>query len=371
MAHSPETTLSTSVCPAPESAYTDDRSRWRAIITRDPAADGVFVYSVRTTGVYCRPHCSSRRPRRANVAFHANWQQAEKAGFRACRRCRPQSHDSFESRRRALIAACRRLESGPIPVHELAAGARMSPAQFHRLFRKLTGTTPRAYADAVRAGQLRRTLSQMPEITAAYLAAGFSSAGSFYQASPARLGMTPTAFRTGGRGETIRFAVGETSLGSILVAATEKGVCALSLGDDPEVLLREFEDRFSRAQLIGGDSQFDQWVARAIACVEQPASTLELPLDIRGTAFQVRVWQELQRIPAGSTASYAEIARRIGRPSSARAVGAACAANCIAVVVPCHRVVRTDGDLSGYRWGLKRKAELLRRELAPRNVEAR
>jgi AraC family transcriptional regulator of adaptative response/methylated-DNA-[protein]-cysteine methyltransferase len=245
---------------------------------------------------------------------------------------------------------------------DLAEAAGMSPYHFHRVFKMFTGVTPKAYAAAHRAQRVREELTQGATVTKAIYGAGFHSNGSFYASSTEQLGMTPTAFRAGGDGTTIRFAVGECSLGSILVAGSEKGVCAIFLGDDPDALARELQDRFPKARIVGGDSTFDRWVAQAVGLVEKPALGLGLPLDIRGTAFQVRVWEALRQIPPGSTASYAEIAERIGQPKAARAVGQACAENPIAVAIPCHRVVRTNESLSGYRWGVKRKAELLKRE---------
>jgi AraC family transcriptional regulator of adaptative response/methylated-DNA-[protein]-cysteine methyltransferase len=238
----------------------------------------------------------------------------------------------------------------------------MSRYHSHRVFKIVTGVTPKAYAAAHRAQRVRDELTQGATVTEAIYGAGFRSNGRFYESSTEQLGMTPRAFRSGGKGTTIRFAVGECSLGAVLVAATEKGVCAIFLGDDPDTLARELQDRFPYARIVGGDSTFDRWVAQAVGLVENPTLGLALPLDIRGTAFQVRVWEALSQIPPGSTASYTEIAEQIGRPTAARAVAQACAANPIAVAIPCHRVVRTDESLSGYRWGVKRKAELLKRE---------
>jgi AraC family transcriptional regulator of adaptative response/methylated-DNA-[protein]-cysteine methyltransferase len=238
----------------------------------------------------------------------------------------------------------------------------MSRFHFHRVFKSVTGVTPKAYAAAHRARRMREELPRRSTVTEAIYGAGFNSNGRFYATSTGVLGMTPANFRAGGVGASIRFAVGECSLGAILVAATGKGVCAILLGDAPEALVRELEDRFPKATLIGGDEGFEQWVAKVVGFVEAPALGLDLPLDVRGTAFQQRVWRALREIPAGSTASYTEIAERIGAPKSVRAVGQACASNAIAVAIPCHRVVRTDGALAGYRWGVERKRALLERE---------
>jgi AraC family transcriptional regulator, regulatory protein of adaptative response / methylated-DNA-[protein]-cysteine methyltransferase len=344
--------------------FADDASRWRAVRVRDPAAENAFYYSVRTTGVYCRPSCPSRLANRANVHFHATRGDAERAGFRPCRRCRPDEPRLAERQRDAVTRACRLIESATdLPtLPELAAAVSMSPHHFHRLFKTLTGVTPKAYAAAHRARRVRGELRNGKSVTESIYGAGFNSSGRFYESTARQLGMTPTSFRGGGAGVSIRFAVGQSSLGRVLVAATEKGVCAVFLGDDPDALARELRDRFPKALIRPADEPFNRWVTRVVRLVEYPAAGLDLPLDIRGTAFQIRVWEALRRIPAGKTASYTEVARWIGRPTAARAVAAACAANPVAIAIPCHRVVRTDESLSGYRWGVKRKAELLKRE---------
>ncbi|HZD20714.1 MAG TPA: bifunctional DNA-binding transcriptional regulator/O6-methylguanine-DNA methyltransferase Ada, partial [Burkholderiales bacterium] len=344
--------------------FASDAERWAAVQRKDRGADGVFFYSVRTTGVYCRPSCASRRALRENVRFHASCEEAESAGFRPCKRCRPNEAALAVRRAAAVAKACRLIEtSEEMPnLAALAASARMSRFHFHRVFRTVTGLTPKAYAAAQRARRVREALPQSSTVTEAIYGAGFNSSGRFYAESGQVLGMTPTRFRSGGSGAGIRFAVGECSLGSILVAATDKGVCAILLGDKPEGLVRELEDRFPRATLIGGDREFERWVAKVVGFVEAPALGLDLPLDVRGTAFQQRVWQALQEIPVGQAVSYAEIARRIGAPKAVRAVAGACAANNLAVAVPCHRVVRNDGLLSGYAWGVDRKRVLLDRE---------
>lgn len=346
--------------------FADEAARWQAVVRRDPAADGAFWYSVKTTGVYCRPSCAARLARRENVCFHATTADAECAGFRPCKRCRPDQPSLAERRAAAVAEACRLIEAAEeLPdLATLAATAGMSPHHFHRIFKAATGVTPRAYAAAHRAGKVRQGLAAGDSVTATIYDAGFNSSGRFYAQSDAMLGMTPSAFKRGGAGAAIRFAVGQCSLGAVLVAATDKGICAITLGDDPDMLLRDLQDRFPQAELIGGDAKFERLVARAVGQVERPGSDLDLPLDIRGTAFQRRVWQALRKIPAGKTATYSEIARRIGAPSAARAVARACATNAIAVAIPCHRVVRTDGSLSGYRWGIERKRALLEREAA-------
>ena len=338
--------------------------RWGALAARSVAADGTFFYSVRTTGVYCRPSCGARLPRPENVRFHATREEAERAGFRPCKRCRPDRPSLAEQHAATVTEICRLIEtSSRVPALDaLAARAGMSPFHFHRVFKGVTGLTPRAYAAAHRGERVRRELGKAPTVTAAIYDSGYSSNGRFYGESGQMLGMTPTEYRAGGARAEIRFAVGECSLGSILVARSERGVCAIFLGDDPDALTRELQDRFPRATLIGADPAFEDVVAKVVGLIEAPGTGVDLPLDVRGTAFQQRVWRALREIPAGSTASYREIASRIGAPRAVRAVAHACAVNPVAVAIPCHRVVRSDGGLAGYRWGVERKRELLERE---------
>ena len=343
---------------------TESDPRWAAVTARSATADGSFFYSVRTTGVYCRPSCGSRRPRPENVRFHASREEAEQAGFRPCKRCRPDRPSLSEQHAAIVTEICRLIEtSSRVPVlEELAARAGMSPFHFHRVFKAVTGLTPRAYAAAHRGERVRRELGKSSTVTAAIYESGYASNGRFYGESERMLGMTPTEYRAGGANAEIRFAVGECSLGSILVARSERGVCAILLGDDPGPLARELQDRFPRATLIGGDAAFEDVVAKVVGLIEAPRLGLDLPLDVRGTAFQQRVWRALREIPAGSTLSYREVAARIGSPGAIRAVAHACASNPLAVAIPCHRVVRSDGGLAGYRWGVERKRALLQRE---------
>jgi AraC family transcriptional regulator of adaptative response/methylated-DNA-[protein]-cysteine methyltransferase len=345
----------------------DRDPRWRAVLARDPAFDGQFFYCVKTTGVYCRPSCAARRARPENVCFHLSCEDAERAGYRPCRRCRPNEPAPLQLRAAKVAEICRAIEAAEtIPnLGELARAAGLSAAHFHRLFKAIAGVTPRAYAIAHRANRVREELARPgATVTEAIYGAGFNSNGRFYETSSALLGMTPAQYRRGGADAEIQFAVGESSLGVILAARSARGVCAIFMGDDPDALARCLQDRFPRARVIGAEAGFAEIVAKAIALVEAPALGLDLPLDLRGTLFQQRVWRALREIPAGSTASYAEIAARIDAPKSVRAVAQACAANPVAVAIPCHRVVRSDGALSGYRWGVERKRALLDKEKA-------
>jgi AraC family transcriptional regulator of adaptative response/methylated-DNA-[protein]-cysteine methyltransferase len=343
---------------------TERDTRWASVVARDPQADGTFYYSVKTTGVYCRPSCAARVARPENVVFHATREDAERAGFRPCKRCKPDQSSPVEQHVAIIAEACRFIEeSDEAPrLAQLADHVGLSAYHFHRVFKAVTGLTPKEYAAANRAKRVRSTLGRSSTVTEAIYDAGYNSNGRFYETSNEVLGMTPSNYRAGGASTEMRFAVGECSLGSILVARSERGVCAILLGDDADELTRDLQHRFPRANLIGGDAEFEQLVAQVVGFVEAPALGLALPLDVRGTAFQQRVWQALQKIPVGSTASYADIAKQIGQPKSVRAVAQACGANTLAVAIPCHRVVRNDGALSGYRWGIERKRALLERE---------
>jgi AraC family transcriptional regulator of adaptative response/methylated-DNA-[protein]-cysteine methyltransferase len=344
--------------------YSTESERWDAVQRRDQQADGLFYYSVSSTGVYCRPSCGARPALRRNVAFHDNCADAEQAGFRACLRCKPDQPPLAERHAQAVAQACRLIDAAEqgLDLDSLAQACGMSRFHFHRIFKARTGITPKAYAAAQRAQRLQQGLAKAPSVTDAIYAAGFNSSGRFYAAADGVLGMSPKAFRAGGSGASIRFAIGACSLGAILVAATDKGICAILMGDDPELLARDLQDRFPQAELRGAEAEFEATVAKVVGFVESPGIGLDLPLDVRGTAFQQRVWQALRAIPSGSTVSYAELAERVGIPSGARAIAGACAANPVAVAIPCHRVVRQDGSISGYRWGVERKAALLKRE---------
>jgi AraC family transcriptional regulator of adaptative response/methylated-DNA-[protein]-cysteine methyltransferase len=344
-------------------ATTSDK-RWSFIVARDKAADGKFYYSVATTGVYCRPSCGARLARPENVRFYASVAEAEKAGFRACRRCKPNGLSIAQRNAAKIGKVCRVIERSEEipPLEALADYANMSTFHFHRTFKAVTGLTPREYGVAHRTTRVRKALAKSKSVTAAIYEAGFSSNSRFYETSNEVLGMTPTKFRDGGAEIAIHFAIAECSLGSILVAQSERGVCAVLMGDDPDSLARELQDQFPKAELVGDESKFQDVVAKVIELIERPRVGIDLPLDIRGTAFQRRVWKALAQVPVGSTASYADIARLIGKPTAVRAVAQACAANTLAVVIPCHRIVRNDGGISGYRWGVERKRALLERE---------
>lgn len=346
--------------------FLDDATRLAAVRRRDPAADGAFVYAVVTTGVYCRPSCAARPARVENIGFHTSCAAAEQAGYRACRRCRPDEPPRAEREAALVAAACRTIdaaEDAPA-LAELAAEAGVSAHHFHRLFRRIAGVTPKAYADARRQARVRQGLAEGEPVTQAIYAAGYNSAGRFYAASDATLGMTASRYRTGGAGETIRHALGHGTLGTVLVAATSRGVCAILLGDDADTLRADLAARFPQADLQPGGDAFAAWVDQVVALVDDPTHGLSLPLDIRGTAFQRRVWEALRAIPPGETRTYAQLAAGLGTPAAVRAVAGACAANKLAVAVPCHRVIASTGALAGYRWGLERKRALLLREQA-------
>ncbi|MFE1572100.1 bifunctional DNA-binding transcriptional regulator/O6-methylguanine-DNA methyltransferase Ada [Comamonas odontotermitis] len=345
--------------------------RWADVRARDAGADGRFVYAVRTTGVFCRPSCSSRQAKPENVSFFDSPAQAQAAGYRACKRCQPDApakpgHAALMAQLCQWIATAEEEPS----LADLAERAGMSPFHLQRVFKAAVGVSPKAYAKAQRRQRLQAALGdaqEAPRVIDAIFDAGFASTAQLYRDSQAVLGMTPRQYRTGGAAQNIRFGVGECSLGPILVAATEQGICAILLGDDADALVQDLQQRFPKAQLAGGDAAFERWMAQVIGFVDEPSRGLALPLDVRGTAFQQQVWQALRRIPVGSTVSYSELARTLGMPQASRAVAGACAANAIAVAIPCHRVVRSDGEISGYRWGVDRKRALLRHEaeLAP------
>ncbi len=353
---------------APAVRYLSHEARWRAVRLRDEAAEGHFWFSVATTGVYCRPACAARLPRQENVDFYDNREAAEKAGYRPCKRCRPDLPPRAQRHRDLVAAACRSLsaaETAPA-LAELAADAGLSPHHFHRIFKAAMGVTPKQYAAACRTDRLKGALNAGASVTEAIYDAGFGGNSRFYEQADARIGMTATSFKKGGQGMSIRYGTAESWLGPVVVAATERGICAILFGEDEAQLNDDLRARFAEAEFEPAepDSDFQQWIDTTLAFVKAPDGRFPLPLDIAGTAFQEQVWQALRNIPVGDTASYAELAQAIGKPKSVRAVAQACGANPVALAIPCHRVVRSDGGLGGYRWGVARKKELLAREEA-------
>ena len=342
---------------------TTDDERWQAVLDRDAAADGQFIFAVQTTGIFCRPSCRARHALRQNVRFFENADAAQRAGFRPCKRCRPDTLSPEQHKIDSVARACRLLEQDtPVTLEALAQAVAVSPYHFHRMFKSVTGMTPKAWQQAWRARRLRESLAAGNAVTQAVLDAGFPSSSSYYRHADDILGMTAQTYRRGGQSSDIHYSTGECSLGRCLVALSERGVCAVLLGDNDAQLLTELQQTLPAARYLMADAAFSQQIATVIASINQPDSTLSLPLDIRGTAFQQQVWQALLAIPAGETRSYQQVADSIGKPKAVRAVASACAANRLAIVVPCHRVVRGDGALSGYRWGVTRKAALLQRE---------
>lgn len=346
---------------------------WRSVLTHDRAADGAFVYAVRSTGVYCRPSCPSRRPRRQQVVFFALPEAAEREGFRACQRCKPRSARTHDPKIDVVARICREIEArlandgassddSRITLSALASHASMSPHQLERTFRALMGITPRQYADERRMRRLKSQLKNGNDVTTALYDAGFSSSSRLYERAPAQLGMTPATYRRGGRGMSIHYTISDSPLGRLLVAATERGVSALYLGESDAPLEAALKKEYPRADIRRDKSGLGSWLSQILEHLRGRQPHLDLPTDIQATAFQRSVWQELRRIPYATTKTYTEVARAIGHPTAVRAVARACATNPVSVVVPCHRVVREDGNLAGYRWGLERKQKLLERE---------
>ncbi len=338
---------------------------WQAVLTRDNTSDGAFVYAVRSTGIYCNPSCPSRKPQREQVLFFTQPEAAAKAGFRACRRCHPGEPSLLANQVELVQQACRYIEShleGPITLAIIGEQVHLSPYYLQRVFKRVMGITPRQYAEAYRLGQLKTQLKDSNSITRALYEVGFSSSSRLYERTPAQLGMTPTVYRRGGKGMNINYTIVNCSLGRLLVAATEKGVCAVSLGDSDTTLESTLISEYPSAQIHRDDHQLGQWVNALLNYLNGEQPHLDLPVDVQATAFQWRVWEALQDIPYGSTRSYREVAQAIGKPGATRAVATACATNPVALIIPCHRVVRENGDSGGYRWGKERKQRLLAKE---------
>lgn len=340
-----------------------DEQRWQAVLARNAQADGQFVFAVLTTGIFCRPSCTARHALRQNVRFYPDAQSAQDAGFRPCKRCQPDKTHPQQQRLDKVTKACRLLEQDtPITLEQLAAEVALSPYHFHRLFKSVTGMTPKAWQLAFRARRLRNTLAVSETVTDAVLAAGFPDSSSYYRQADASLGMTAQQFRRGGDAAGVWYTFSDCALGRCLVAESERGICAILLADSDEQLLAQLQAIFPRAQRAQANAAFSSRVAQVIKRLDNAEAPFTLPLDLRGTAFQLQVWQALREIPTGETVSYQELAKKLGKPNAVRAVASACGANKLAIVIPCHRVVRSDGALSGYRWGMARKAQLLQRE---------
>lgn len=356
--------LSSSAAGAPKPPRSDE-DRWKVVLARDPRFDGLFVTAVRTTGIYCRPSCPARHPHRGNVRFYANVEAAESGGFRACRRCKPRDASTWDVSVKRVERVCRYIEQTleeRQSLRALAAVAGLSQHHFLRTFQRATGVTPAAYADARRLERLKGHLRRKEEVTMAMYDVGYGSSSRLYERAPLALGMTPGAYRAGGEGAMIRYASAETAVGRVLVGATERGLCSVKIGANEGVLARALRAEFPAANVKHDPAGIGKWLRGVVAHLDGREPKEGLPLDIRATAFQRRVWEALCRIPRGETRSYAEIAKEVGSPKGARAVGHACATNPVAIVIPCHRVVRGTGNLGGYAYGLPVKRAILDRE---------
>jgi AraC family transcriptional regulator, regulatory protein of adaptative response / methylated-DNA-[protein]-cysteine methyltransferase len=361
-------------------SYRPSEAQWRAVEARDRAADGSFVYAVRSTGIYCRPSCPSRKPERVQVLFFKSPETAEEKGFRPCLRCRPCTIHSRHARAEAVAQVCREIEkrihgeensAGELPVTlaALSAPVGLSSHQLERAFRSVMGITPRQYADAQRMHRLKTRLKKGDDVTTALYDAGFGSSSRLYERAPSHLGMTPATYRRGGVGMRIRYTIADSPLGRLLVGATDRGISALYLGESDARLEAAIRKEYPRAEIRRDRNGMEGWIESILAHLRGREPHLDLPTDVQATAFQRRVWEELRRIPYGTTRTYTQVARAIGRPKAIRAVARACATNPVSVVVPCHRVVREDGNLAGYRWGLERKRALLEHESAAGGFE--
>jgi AraC family transcriptional regulator of adaptative response/methylated-DNA-[protein]-cysteine methyltransferase len=344
-----------------------EESYWQAVLDRDSGSDGAFVYGVRSTGIYCRPSCPSRRPGRAQVRFFEVPEAAEEAGFRPCLRCRPRKMGRPEHLVEPVRQACRYIEANldrSLTLSEVSAEVALSPYHLQRTFKRVMGITPRQYAEARRLDNLKTQLREGQSVTTALYDVGYSSSSRLYERAPEQLGMTPSAYRKGGAGMHVGYTIVDSPLGRLLVGATERGVCAVSLGDSDGYLEAALRREYPAAEVQHDQAGLDPWVGVILGYLDGTRPDLDLPLDVQATAFQWRVWEALRAIPYGSTRSYGEVARAVGEPNAARAVAMACASNPVALVVPCHRVIGQSGKLSGYRWGAERKRLLLEKESA-------
>ncbi len=347
------------------SRVSSDDSRWQAVLNRDPRSDRTFVFAVRSTGIYCRPSCPARRPQRTQVVFFPQPNAAERSGFRPCRRCHPREEVHWNPQAEVVRRVCALIDSGSeetLTLDALGDKVGLSPHHLQRTFKRLMGITPRQYAEARRLKHFKSQLRNGQNVTTALYEAGYGSSSRLYEKTGAHLGMTPTTYRKGGEGMVIRYTVNNSPLGRLLVAATDRGICFLSLGDSDRPLEKVLREEYPSAEIRREQTGLGQWVSSIMKHLQGSHPQLELPVDVEATAFQRAVWQKLQSIPYGQTRSYSAIARSLGRPRAARAVARACATNRVSIVIPCHRVVREDGNLGGYRWGLKRKEALLSME---------
>jgi AraC family transcriptional regulator, regulatory protein of adaptative response / methylated-DNA-[protein]-cysteine methyltransferase len=335
---------------------------WQATLHRDPNADGSFFFAVRSTQIYCRPSCPARRPLRQNTLFFRTTQDAEKQGFRPCRRCHPKQQDSAIALVQRVAAVLADTPEEPLRLGSLAAQVNSSTAQLRRAFRRVTGLSPKEFEQAFRLARFKKMLRDGSSVTEALYACGYGSSSRLYEKTNAQLGMTPASYRKGGERMQIGYTVTNSSLGKVLVGATERGVSAVYLGESERALVEELRKEYAKAEIMRATEGNDTWLKEIVRRVEGNAPSVELPLDVQATAFQRRVWQELQKIPRGTTRTYTQVAKSLGKPRSVRAVARACATNPVSIVVPCHRVIRSDGALAGYRWGLSRKEKLLERE---------
>ncbi len=353
---------------------TNEANYWQAVLSRDRSSDGSFVYAVRSTGIYCRPSCPSRRPGRDQVVFFPLPQVAEQAGFRACRRCQPRNVDGYTNEQMEFVhQACRSIEAhldDDLSLASLGAQLHISPHHLQRSFKRIIGITPRQYAETCRLGQFKNRLREGTSVTRAMYEAGYSSSSRLYERAPAHLGMTPTAYRKGGLGMNIRYTIVDCPLGRLLVAATERGICGVSLGDADAALEASLRGEYPAAQIQRDEAGLGEWISAFLSYLHGRQPDLNLPVDVQATAFQWQVWEALRAIPSGSTRSYSQVAKTLGQPQAARAVARACATNPVALVIPCHRVVRENGDLGGYRWGKERKQRLLAQEKTAQSADS-